>query len=368
MCTNPRTAWILDIKKYYDSYKYVFDKNYLSCRFVDLMLTSFYQRKVIWNISTIPRRYHFFLHDIEIPCGKCDECLLKHARMWQVRCSHEAMYHTQMCFLTLTYNTAHLPTNNGVPTVFYPDIQLFFKRLRSALHYQFKIGKLKKEPKIRYFLCTEYGGKTKRPHFHVILYGYCPKYAFAIQNYFRHGKSGMPVYRSPEFEQYWNRGFVFVGTVTECSCGYVARYTLDKQKHTHTKGFYKDRFKEKIGMSRRQMIGYKWIEKYYKQALLRGFLSLSDEPNLKFSIPRSYINYVQKIDSHFYHKEYLPIKIRKFYLFRDKLAEIYKSANDYIKKYKHNAQYNKERVKKLKRFDNSIDFSDFENKPLILNC
>ena len=44
-----------------------------------------------------------------IPCGKCIGCRLAHSRQWAVRCVHEASLHDRNCFLTLTFDDAHLP-------------------------------------------------------------------------------------------------------------------------------------------------------------------------------------------------------------------------------------------------------------------
>lgn len=365
MCTNPLNAYILDWQAYCDSFKYVMSAKYISCRFVQLMLSSYYQRKLIWNISAIPKQYHFLLRQVEVPCGKCDDCLLKRAASWSLRCQHEAMYHNDMCFLTLTYDTDHLPRNNGVPTVFYPDIQIFMKRLRANLHYMYG----DKAPKIRYFVCTEYGGKTFRPHFHVILYGFCPEDAFNRKFVWKRGKSGMLVYRSNFFEEIWNRGMVFLGSVTKFACGYVARYTLEKSKHRHSKEFYKDRFHEKIGMSRREGLGIQWIKEHYKEVLTQGYIRDLERLQVKHSIPRAYSNYIQSYDSHFYWKVYHPIKQSNYEKFINLIKVHYKTAQDFVNKCKHQIQYNANLIKtKLQRTLTEIDFNEFETLPTILRC
>lgn len=48
---------------------------------------------------------------------------------------------------------------------YYPDLQRFFKRLRINLKRKYNCY----EP-FTYFACSEYGGKYKRPHFHVLLF------------------------------------------------------------------------------------------------------------------------------------------------------------------------------------------------------
>jgi hypothetical protein len=63
----------------------------------------------------------------------------------------------------LTYDDEHLPPNNSLLK---KDLQKFFYKLRQKI----------KPIKIRYFAVGEYGSnKTKRPHYHIILFGYVPK-------------------------------------------------------------------------------------------------------------------------------------------------------------------------------------------------
>lgn len=63
-------------------------------------------------------------------------------------------------FVTLTFDTEHVPiSRNGFMTLDKKPLQLFFKRLR-------KLSTLQ----IKYYAVGEYGGKTMRPHYHIILF------------------------------------------------------------------------------------------------------------------------------------------------------------------------------------------------------
>lgn len=66
---------------------------------------------------------------IEIPCGQCIGCRLERSRQWAMRCVHEASLHDDNCFVTLTYNDQHIPSDAGLR---HRDYQLFMKRLRKA--------------------------------------------------------------------------------------------------------------------------------------------------------------------------------------------------------------------------------------------
>lgn len=105
---------------------------------------------------------------IAVPCGSCIICCKRKAGALATR----AIMETESCgsaplFITLTYNNEHLPKNEyGYPTLRKSDLQLFFKRLRSLLDNQ------NISHSLRYLACGEYGSHTKRPHYHLLLWGF----------------------------------------------------------------------------------------------------------------------------------------------------------------------------------------------------
>ena len=99
---------------------------------------------------------------LSVPCGKCVCCTEKKAKEWITRAMCESQTSTSIpIFFTLTYNDFCLP-HNGVRK---GAIQRFMKRLRINIerYCGFKTN-------LRYFICAEYGTKTKRPHYHGILW------------------------------------------------------------------------------------------------------------------------------------------------------------------------------------------------------
>lgn len=282
---------------------------------------------------------------LQVPCGHCLECRLKKAKMWSMRCVHEAKYHKASCFLTLTYDEDHVPYNNGIKTLEYKDVQLFMKRLRKELD--------KQGIKVRYFCSAEYGdGKrdekgrligTKpkyRPHYHMILYGFSPDDI----KFFDNSYSGLPIYRSKFLEEKWKCGMVFVGTVTEMSAGYVARYTLEKFAQKE-EGFYDYREKEAIRMSRRNGIGYNWIVDNFENVAQVGFIVID---NIKHAIPRFYRNVIEKLNPF---RAWL-LKRRLVKLAKKKYKELLRLYGDSINlHYRRMAQeeYRRIAVKRLKR-------------------
>lgn len=149
---------------------------------------------------------------VKLPCGQCIGCRLDKSRDWALRCVHEASLHERNCFLTLTYDDAHMPEGE---TLVKEDHQKFIKRLRE--HYR------SSNPNIRYFLCGEYGNKGNRPHYHALIFNH----DFSDKVFWCNSK-GNKVYRSPTLEKLWPYGYSWIGNVTWQSAAYVARYVIKK--------------------------------------------------------------------------------------------------------------------------------------------
>ena len=160
--------------------------------------------------------YYFGL----VPCGKCPGCRMDYSRVWADRMLVELHDNAQAAvFLTLTYNSEHLPrSSKGVPTLSKRDCQLFWKRFRKAFP-----GK-----KIRYYLAGEYGPKTHRPHYHAIVYGISLA-DFKDLSFLRLNGLGQAYYTSPKLERIWSNGFIVLSEVSWHTCAYVSRYVLKKR-------------------------------------------------------------------------------------------------------------------------------------------
>lgn len=110
--------------------------------------------------------YNQYTHEIipmyiQVPCGKCVICRDKKAREWSFRAVCEnATSEQQPIFVTLTYNNEHLPSCG----IFKEELQLFLKRLR------IRLTRLGYKHNLRYFACGEYGSKSGRPHYHMIIW------------------------------------------------------------------------------------------------------------------------------------------------------------------------------------------------------
>lgn len=116
-----------------------------------------------------------------VPCGKCADCRRKEREAWKFRLFSEFLSLKKqgwnVGFLTLTYDPDSLPT---IPEACFKDVSQYrpipcFDRstVREWInsirhyckyHYHFVNGQ-----NVRYFVTSEYGSNTHRPHYHAIL-------------------------------------------------------------------------------------------------------------------------------------------------------------------------------------------------------
>lgn len=97
------------------------------------------------------------------PCGQCAACMVQKHLQWKFRLSQEILFNDLALWCTLQYNDEHLIYVNDRPAVSKEHCQNFFHKLRRSFD--------RKELKVtfKYFLVSEYGPKTNRPHYHVLL-------------------------------------------------------------------------------------------------------------------------------------------------------------------------------------------------------
>lgn len=209
-------------------------------------------RKVITGPDGLPKVYY-------LPCGKCLGCRLDYAKDWSLRCVMESRLHKQNSFITLTYNEDNLPKEGVVKK----HVQDFFKRLRSRL-----VESSSSPARISYLACGEYGSRTFRPHYHAIIFGWCPE---DLKYFFTDSNSGCKVYKSSFLDSVWKHGFTTVGEDVsyEC-CNYVARYVVKKQiQEEQNVKFFEQRNKSFILSSRRPAIGLESLKRLGRQIVFQ---------------------------------------------------------------------------------------------------
>lgn len=164
-----------------------------------------------------------FRGEIPFPCGKCPPCRKRKVDQWVFRLLEEDKVSEMSHFITLTYDTEHVPiSQNGFMTLDKSDLQKFWKRLRKNTGYE----------KIKYFACGEYGEARYRPHYHAIVFN-VPTVVSYAQAWSLDGQA---------------IGSVDVGNVSGNSIAYVAKY-MDKDGRIPAHG-RDDRVPEFITMSK----------------------------------------------------------------------------------------------------------------------
>lgn len=103
---------------------------------------------------------------VQVPCGRCASCMARAVSNWSYRLLQEDKQAETSYFVTLTYGNDRIPISKaGWMDLSKRDLQLFFKRLRKWHDTNGSLGK-----PLKYYAVGEYGGKFRRPHYHIILF------------------------------------------------------------------------------------------------------------------------------------------------------------------------------------------------------
>jgi len=155
---------------------------------------------------------------VDVPCGKCGDCVARRISGWSFRIQKEAERSSSAFFITLTYSPEHCPTTNqNLMTLRLSDLQTFFKSLRKE-----------NKGKVKYYAVGEYGGKFKRPHYHLLIFNL--DYDSIVENH-------------------WKKGSIYYGTITPASAAYCLKYMCKESKIPQWKG--DNRLKEFATMSKK---------------------------------------------------------------------------------------------------------------------
>lgn len=239
---------------------------------------------------------------ISVPCGKCPECLQKKRSSWTFRLLAELRASESAYFVTLTYNDETLPPDGELSK---RDCQLFIKRLRQQQH------KLKGS-QIRYYLVGEYGEKSGRPHYHMILFN-LKRSLLGKSSEWLDPETG-EITELCDFEGAWTKGNIHIGTVNQQSIHYVTKYMLQNQ--------YTEKNQKPFSlMSRRPYLGKAYLTpqviNYHKK----------NEHNLV-----TYPGGIQQVIPKIY-KDKMYTKVKKLHIGVQSKEEIIKKHQELIKKY-----------------------------------
>lgn len=174
---------------------------------------------------------------LTVRCGKCILCKKARAEEIAIRAMLEMKGYevdSPHAFITLTVDDAHIDEVFPGQRLQHRPFQLFMKRLRKA------------GVSCRYLMCGEYGERTHRPHYHAILFGWCPLDSYYDDRGCYHS--------SRQLEELWPFGHVMCDPVNANRVFYVAGYTLKF-------GSDDERFMPYVRWSRRPGLGAAFIDR-----------------------------------------------------------------------------------------------------------
>lgn len=235
-----------------------------------------------------------------VPCGSCVPCCKRYASGWSFRLMNEEKHSETAYFVTLTYATDKVEyTKNGFKTLHGPHLQGFFKSLRKV-----------ETKKLKYFAVGEYGGKTKRPHYHAIIFNATIRNLvdYATERAVKTGLIELDGQTEMQCK-HWKHGHITIGRVTEASVGYALKYMLKKK---HEKKYDRDdRIKEFSRMSKG--LGSKYVSegtiRYHRASIVERFCMKLPDGKLS-PMPRYYKKYFytpeerQIVGEHFENQAY----------------------------------------------------------------
>jgi hypothetical protein len=174
---------------------------------------------------------------LQVPCGKCAGCRSDQSYAWAVRMYCESQLWERNSFLTLTYDEENYPADGKLCK---EHVTSFIKRLRNFY-------------KFRYFWAGEYGEQTHRAHYHLAVFGEdFLSGSFPVDN----GQG----YSHPRVEDEWQKGNVFIGSMTMSSACYIAGYCVKKMGDPDTCS----------SMSLKPGLGHDWIKEHYDDVRRAG--------------------------------------------------------------------------------------------------
>ena len=260
---------------------------------------------------------------INLGCNQCIGCRSRLARDYAMRMLGEIEYQKSVgvndfCFLTLTYSDENLPPENLLNI---DDVTKFIHRYR-------KYCQRNRNNKVfKYYVKGEYGSKTQRPHYHLIIVGdNCMPIQgedFGEVTVHRSGRRNI-CYNSPVIRKYWLYGI-------NATCPFTAQSSLDASV-AYSVGYSAKLDKPKLfyiasGEEKKidympedltydacsEYLGIEFFKKYYKQFLHNGCIGRykANGKRSVFSIPKTWLDYA-KVWFPYDYEQYLNDKIEYF--------------------------------------------------------
>lgn len=156
--------------------------------------------------------------DIEVNCGKCLNCIENNKKEKSLRLVHEMNNFKYKYFITLTMDEIQATrSKSGLTEVRKKDLTAYIKHLQ---YWAKRYSRSEKYEKIKYISCGEYGAKTQRAHYHIVL----------LCNTLLLG----------EIKRAWKKGHIKVEAIKDARAIYYTAGYTDKKIEKYYKDKYKD--------------------------------------------------------------------------------------------------------------------------------
>lgn len=283
--------------------------------------------------KTMPYGWLPLDYKITVPCGKCAECRKEKRLSWSHRLAVEVMQHKESTFLTLTLDNKYLEQFADAPK---RPLLLFIDRLRKHLGYR---------PK--YFFVSELGEKTRRLHFHGVIFGTSRKgLSFdLLRGKWQYGICWLADFCNVKTANYITKYMLKDSKGYKpfmlCSNGIGLAYVNDKNKQQFINNFQFKNYTK---------IGSAWypLHRYYQDKFLDDDLKLIKMLNAKYDIsPRKFV--FKKIE---YKDEYSMLKAKRAWL-----GWTIKNSLNYV-------DIHDSETRKNRGFEFESPFADFESNDL----
>lgn len=270
--------------------------------------------------------------NIEVECGKCLNCINNKKKEKALRLIQEMNNYKFKLFITLTMDEIQATrSKSGLTSLDKNMFTLYIKKLQYwEKKYNMKIAK-DNSMKMKYISCGEYGEKSERAHYHIVL----------LTNSFIHHK----------IKTLWKLGHVEMETVKDVRAVYYTAGYTDKKIQTYFKNKYKkdldDREIAFLKVSRGN--GKKYIEE--KVAEITADKYYIESFNGKNKIPTYYKTKL---------KEYITGVKAKYRVLKEEERQFYQNRKTYMINHK---EYYREYYK-WENFINKVKEIRRENEPI----
>lgn len=224
MCYNPTVIVVYrspkyekKIVKFYKDFPYENYGKFFNEHYKKLELISWKDKET----GDFIKDYAWCIDITFVPCGNCIGCSLDHSKNWANRLKLENKYHDVGFFITLTYDDDHLPKSHNLVK---EDLQKFLKAMKNFYYNNFGVC-----PK--FFAVGEYGGKSGRPHYHLLYWADLRINSFKM-DLVGSSELGNKLFSSELVSKFWQNGFNTVAEISDKTIAYVCRYSLKKQSRS----------------------------------------------------------------------------------------------------------------------------------------